>query len=123
MPWAWTPTSLCASILLCVNSIALAIKESLIKGMAHSGKEHPGGRGRANPSSHPRRQAPDYWDLLTSKSGLKLHTHNTPAEVVKDHQTGLLTLRMTDGKVHEGLDVILMAVGRAPNVDHLNMEF
>lgn len=60
--------------------------------------------------------------FVLASLGLKLHTHNTPASVVKDPDTGLLTLTTTDGKDYSGFDVVVMAVGREPAVDRLNLE-
>ncbi|KAM3569775.1 hypothetical protein VYU27_008139 [Nannochloropsis oceanica] len=54
-------------------------------------------------------------------TGLQLHKNSTPTGVVKDEKTGKLSLCLASGEVHEGFDVILLAVGRVPETEALGL--
>ena len=45
------------------------------------------------------------------KSGINVHANSQTEKVEKDSETGKLTLFTKDGQVHEGFDIVLMAIG------------
>ncbi|CAM9250258.1 unnamed protein product [Chrysoparadoxa australica] len=57
-----------------------------------------------------------------AKSGLHLHPGSTPAAVKQDDSTGQLTLVLEGGEEVGGFDTILMAIGREPLLEPLNLE-
>ena len=52
--------------------------------------------------------------------GIKLHTHSTLKEVVKN-EDGSLTINVEDGRSNT-VDCLIWAVGRRPNTDNINLE-
>ncbi|CAM9947476.1 unnamed protein product [Ascophyllum nodosum] len=63
----------------------------------------------------------DLLDEEMKKSGINVHANSQTEKVEKDSETGKLTLFTKDGQVHEGFDIVLMAIGRSPNVEALNL--
>jgi len=62
----------------------------------------------------------DTLDVEMQKQGLAVVPHATPASVVKEAD-GTLTLQLADGSSHAGFDQIVMAIGRTPVTDPLQL--
>jgi len=56
------------------------------------------------------------------KNGINVHPRSTPVEIKKDDKTGLLTLVLQNGKEHPELDCIIVATGRIPFVEKLDLD-
>lgn len=54
-------------------------------------------------------------------AGVKVRGYSNVRAVEKDPQTGLLTLRLHDGETAQGFDKVLVATGRLPNTQSLNL--
>ncbi|CAM9581788.1 unnamed protein product [Scytosiphon promiscuus] len=55
------------------------------------------------------------------RAGLAVHKNTETEKVTKDEGTGKLTLHTKGGEEHGDFDVILMAIGRSPNVKSLGL--
>jgi len=65
----------------------------------------------------------DFLDGEMVKQGIIIHRNtNGVAKVTKDEATGLKTVLTVSGETIEGADVVLMAPGRVPNVDGLQLQ-
>lgn len=53
--------------------------------------------------------------------GITVQKHTTLSKIVKE-SNGTLSLHMENGKVFDGYDCILVAIGRIPNADQLDLE-
>lgn len=60
------------------------------------------------------------YEALTGEDGPALHTNKTITELVKNAD-GSLTMKFADGTNHT-TDLVLMATGRIPNTENLNLE-
>ncbi|CBN74340.1 Glutathione reductase [Ectocarpus siliculosus] len=63
----------------------------------------------------------DILDLEMARAGLAVHKNSTTEKITKDEATGKLTLHTKDGHALGDLDVVLMAIGRSPNVGSLGL--
>eukprot|EP00903_Cladosiphon_okamuranus_P016046 g14816.t1 len=63
----------------------------------------------------------DILDLEMERAGLTVHKNSETEKVTKDEDTGKLTLHSKSGEAHGDFDVILMAIGRSPNVESLGL--
>ncbi|CAM9116425.1 unnamed protein product [Ectocarpus sp. 12 AP-2014] len=63
----------------------------------------------------------DILDLEMARAGLTVHKNSTTEKITKDEATGKLTLHNKDGQALGDLDVVLMAIGRSPNVGSLGL--
>ncbi|CAM9219705.1 unnamed protein product [Sphacelaria rigidula] len=63
----------------------------------------------------------DILDKEMRRGGVEVHTKTVLEKVTKDEATGKLTVHSKAGELHDGFDVVLMAIGRAPNVEKLNL--
>ncbi|CAM9147789.1 unnamed protein product [Chrysoparadoxa australica] len=71
-----------------------------------------------------RQHDPSIRDLLDTemkRQGIQVHAGSVPKQVVKDAETGALTITMMNGKEIAGLDQVLVAIGRSPNVASLGL--
>ncbi|CAM9824558.1 unnamed protein product, partial [Hapterophycus canaliculatus] len=63
----------------------------------------------------------DILDLEMERAGLAVHKNSEMEKVTKDDDTGKLTLHTKSGEEHGDLDVVLLAIGRSPNVGSLGL--
>ncbi|PJG85075.1 glutathione-disulfide reductase [Conservatibacter flavescens] len=57
---------------------------------------------------------------VLEQDGIKLHTHSTPEEVVKNAD-GSLTLKLADGR-EQTVETLIWAIGREPATDVINLQ-
>nr|AZL94597.1 thioredoxin-disufide reductase [Nephromyces sp. MMRI] len=60
-------------------------------------------------------------DIMT-EHGVQVHPFSYPKEITKDNETGEMTLTLKDGSSYEGFDCILVATGRDPATDGMDLE-
>ncbi|KAL9965901.1 hypothetical protein ACROYT_G029759 [Oculina patagonica] len=56
------------------------------------------------------------------KAGIDLQTRTSIEEIIKDPETGLMTVHAKDKVALSGFDCIILAIGRGPNTDTLGLD-
>lgn len=67
------------------------------------------------------RNVSEQLDVEMRRNGLQVRNHFVPREVAKDAHTGQLTLVSQSGETIPGLDCVLVAIGRTPMLESLNL--
>ena len=54
--------------------------------------------------------------------GVHIHPHSTPSKITQDSCSSQLSVTLSNGQVHSGFDEVLVATGRLPSTDNMNLQ-